>query len=544
MSRRQSAGDLELAAERAGSRNRRWSLADLFFRPKHDRSADAAPLDAQPRHKGTVLMRRRSSPATPAKARPVSAKDRPAPARHKTGPQRRRHKQPQRVYIDLHDSSDVWLRRSVRDKLSLNPVRPRTLFQGVELPRFLKALSGHSDSEHRTSHARKKTRSLKRRPRSRQGTHTPNAVVMPEPVVLDSPHQTVRFSEPASPLVRMPIPTHFTADGVPDTDPGSNLLVDPAPSNRISVASADDDAHAPQVFQVLERRNTRRGHTASQPSDAMSPVLVTIARDGSIVSDLASRQSDDQTRRTPSSDLLRDIPAVQQMPSARQDVNQRTRLLSESPASIGVSTSQGTDSFVTARMFPSARMSEECPAHSPELCAVAEESHSAELFRRRQSDEVSDIAMRTHLVVDQDSDTGSRVFSEWLHAQANEPHSIAQAISQAPEPLHSKPAGSDASVSQMSHQQHYCPLPNSHDAHGRHIGSEQTAIVEELLTRISDLESRFTCMEAVMVSMEDKFFGRSSAPARSLSIRRSGNATSTVGKTPIVRAVPGLAANS
>ncbi|KAJ2123813.1 hypothetical protein IW147_002242 [Coemansia sp. RSA 720] len=543
MSRRQSAGDLELAAVRAGSRNRRWSLADLFFRPKHDQSADTAPLDAQPKHKGPVLMRRRSSPETSAKVRPVPAKDRPAPARHKTGSQRRQPKQPRRVYIDLRDSSDVWLRRSVKDKLSLNPVRPRTLFQGVELPRFLKALSGHSDSEHRTSHARKKTRSLKRRPRSRQGTHTPNVVVMPEPV-LDSPHQTVRFSEPASPLVRMPIPTHFTADGVPDTDPASSLLVDPAPSNRISIASADDDAQTHRVFQVLERRNTRRGHTASQPSDAMSPILVTIARDGSIISDLTSRQSDDQARRTPSSDLLRDIPAAQQMPSTRQGVNQRTRMLSASPASIGVSTSQGTDSFVTAQMFPSARMSEECPARSPELCSVAEESRNAALFRRRQSDEVSDIAMRTHLLVDQDADAGSRVFSEWLHAQANEQHSIAQAISQATEPLHSKLAGSAAHVSQMPHQQHYCPLPNSHDAHGRHIGSEQTAIIEELLTRISDLESQFTCMEAVMVSMEDRFFGRPSAPARSLSIRRSGNTAPTVGKTPIVRAVPGLAANN
>ncbi|KAJ1856104.1 hypothetical protein GGH12_003048 [Coemansia sp. RSA 1822] len=543
MSRRQSAGDLELAAVRAGSRNRRWSLADLFFRPKHDQSADTAPLDAQPKHKGPVLMRRRSSPETSAKVRPVPAKDRPAPARHKTGSQRRQPKQPRRVYIDLRDSSDVWLRRSVKDKLSLNPVRPRTLFQGVELPRFLKALSGHSDSEHRTSHARKKTRSLKRRPRSRQGTHTPNVVVMPEPV-LDSPHQTVRFSEPASPLVRMPIPTHFTADGVPDTDPASSLLVDPAPSNRISIASADDDAQTHRVFQVLERRNTRRGHTASQPSDAMSPILVTIARDGSIISDLTSRQSDDQARRTPSSDLLRDIPAAQQMPSTRQGVNQRTRMLSASPASIGVSTSQGTDSFVTAQMFPSARMSEECPARSPELCSVAEESRNAALFQRRQSDEVSDIAMRTHLLVDQDADAGSRVFSEWLHAQANEPHSIAQAISQATEPLHSKLAGSAAHVSQMPHQQHYCSLPNSHDAHGRHIGSEQKAIIEELLTRISDLESQFTCMEAVMVSMEDRFFGRPSAPARSLSIRRSGNTAPTVGKTPIVRAVPGLAANN
>ncbi|KAJ2818028.1 hypothetical protein IWW50_005961, partial [Coemansia erecta] len=451
---------------------------------------------------------------------------------------------PRRILIDLRDTSDVWQRRTVKDKLSLNSVRPRTLFEGVELPRFLKALSGHADAVPKkprpASKKRTRTRSLKRRPRSHQGPRTPGRIVMPEPAVIESPNPAVQFTDPASPQVQMPMPTHFTADGVPDSQDAGHLQPPPDQSNRVSVASADDEAHPPQVFQVLERRNTNRGHKANQPSDAISPVLVTIARDGSIVSDPASRHSDEQTRRTNSSELPRAAPAAKQTSPVRRHASQRVQSPSASPASVGISTSHGTASFVTARMFPSTRLSEERATTSPALYPVAEESRDvqAEQPARRQSDEVSDIAMRKHLLVDQDAGMGHQAFTEWLDSQATEPHTIAQTISQASPLLHDpKPAEAVNPGIHMPQQQHYHPVPSSRDAHRHYTGSEQAAILEGLLTRMSDLESQFTCMEAILVTMEEKFPGVSAAPARSLSIRRPAKARPAVGRTPIVKAV-------
>ncbi|KAJ2300529.1 hypothetical protein IWW54_006323, partial [Coemansia sp. RSA 2705] len=303
MSRRQSAGDVEPAAARAGSRARRWSLADLFSKPKQPEQAPDDPAP-QAKQRQPVLTRRRSSPEAPV-ARSASGRA-PAPAR------------PRRIHVDLRDTSDVWMRRSIKDKLSLNPVRPRTVFDGVELPGFLKALRRHSSdktADRRSSrkndkkHARH--RSLKRRPRSRRDAPTPAGAAMPEPDIAVSTDPTVRFSEPLSPEqeqraqpVRMPIPTHFTADG-------DSLQALAGQSNRVSVASADDEAQPPKVYQVLGRRNTGRSHKANQPSDAMSPVLVTIGRDGSIISDLASRPSDEQPSRSASVDAPTETVATE-----------------------------------------------------------------------------------------------------------------------------------------------------------------------------------------------------------------------------------------
>ncbi|KAJ2453051.1 hypothetical protein EV183_002480 [Coemansia sp. RSA 2336] len=540
MSRRQSAGDAQPAAVHASRpHSRRWSIGDLFFRPQHSTPVPNDEAQPQLRKKRPTLTRRRSSPETSAHP-PAESR----PQRHEHHPHHRR------IHVDLHDSSDVWMRRSTKDKLSLNPVRPRMLFRGVELPQFLKIFSSHANSDAERSKSpksqkkRARPRSLKRRPRNRHSAaDRPEHVAMPVPQVFESDSQAVRFSEPLSipererrsPPPRMPIPEHFTAQAAAggtheQTDPGDHLQAGHQPSNRVSVASADDENHASRVFQVLERRNTGRNHKANQPSDAASPVLVTITRGGSIVSEPASKHSSEQTQRTEVTKKRRSRHAVDREPSVSTRASKRVYSPSTSPASMGIHSSQGTESFVTAPMFPSTQPSEEPPEHQLPVSGQP---------RRRQSDEVSDIAMRKHLLVGDDMPshiTETQMPADWPHAHdAGQQHSIAQTISQAPQAT-AQPAANPAGVaSALSSQRHYSPPLDAHSANVRSAGSEQTGLLEGLLIRVADLESQFTCMEAVMANIEDKLSGLSVVPSRSLSIRRPTKPTAAAGLTPVVK---------
>ncbi|KAJ2847106.1 hypothetical protein IWW36_004020, partial [Coemansia brasiliensis] len=499
-------------------------------------------MNPQLRQKRPTLTRRRSSPETSAHSR---TEDEARLHEH--------HPHHRRIHVDLHDSSDVWMRRSTKDKLSLNPVRPRMLFRGVELPQFLKIFSSHANSakaerskSHKSKKKRTRPRSLKRRPRNRHSAaDTPEQVAMPEPHVFESSSQAVRFSEPLSipererrsPPPRMPIPAHFTtqvaaADTQGQTGPGDHLQANHQPSNRASVASADDENHTARVFQVLERRNTGRSHKANQPSDAASPVLVTITRGGSIVSEPASKRSNEQTREAEVAKKRRSRHAVDRASSVSTRASRRVYSPSTSPASLGMLSSQGTESFVTAPMFPSAQPSEEPPEHLSEFPVPSQP-------RRRQSDEVSDIAMRKHLLVGDDMPshiTETQMLADWPHAHdAARQHSIAQTISQVPR-ASAQPAANHAVFSTgLPSQRHYSPPLDAHSANVRSTGSEQAGLLEGLLIRVADLESQFTCIEAVMANIEDKLSGLSVVPSRSLSIRRPKKPIAGAGLTPVVK---------
>ncbi|KAJ1845771.1 hypothetical protein LPJ70_002357 [Coemansia sp. RSA 2708] len=91
----------------------------------------------------------------------------------------------------------------------------------------------------------------------------------------------------------------------------------------------------------------------------------------------------------------------------------------------------------------------------------------------------------------------------------------------------------------MPQQRHFHPPPDSRSSQARYLGSEQSALLEGLLARVSALESQFTCMEAVMVNIEDKLSGTPSSPSRSLSIRRPGKARTAMGKTAVVKEIGG-----
>ncbi|KAJ2161306.1 hypothetical protein GGF46_001567 [Coemansia sp. RSA 552] len=453
---------------------------------------------------------------------------------------RPREPRAQRIHVDLRDSSDTWKRRSIREKLSLNPIRPRAIFQGAELPHFLRALCGDQQKSAAQPEARGKTstrsqqRTLKRRvPNKKPKEHRLAEVTVPLPEAqVATGAQTVRFSQLDAPQqpgeaavhVHMPIPTHFTADGRPVVSAGRSLPVsravsspgDIGRSNRVSMASVEEENPAPQVFQVLGRRNTCRSHRANKSSNAISPVLVTIARDGSIVSDHLSRPSDDRAQSRDAEDSQANRPLA-------------TPPLQASPVLLGICTSHGGDSFVTAQ--------------TGSVPGPAAGTDGQTGLERRLSDEVSDIAMRSHLHVgDTDSfPAADRTLADWLQAQAiGQPlgkthhQTIAQAISGGLAlRAHLEPAAhtthGELSGKHLAQQRSHGPAGNAHGPNEHVTGSDQASSdLAGLLSRVSDLESQFTCMEAIMAGIEDRLSGALPPPSKQLSIRRPRKGTPVV----------------
>ncbi|KAJ2801679.1 hypothetical protein H4R20_003582 [Coemansia guatemalensis] len=658
---------------RAGSHTKRWSLADLFIKPKptshdprrshstkskhgshgskpkhsshsskpkhsshddnrkrssHSSKSKRSSRDGKPKHSSHGSKPKHSShskeakavrSATTASASPKehSRKKRPTLVRRRTSPDtstrkaggesaavtpdrpkghshRRRSSlpQPDQIHVDVRDSSDAWTRMPTKSKPSRSSDRSHSLFQGVSMPHFLGVLCGQEKPSKPPSKPQKRKKARSRHS-SKHRTHRKDsvadkadkaAVQMPMPeapanVGADtSGSQTVHFSHPPDSLaqdsnaVRMPTPVHFVGDGMPyaptATDPGnpqdssgdpSQAYASTSRRNRVSTASGDEDGQ-PQVFQVLGRRNTQRSRHTAKTSDAISPVLVTIARDGSIVSDLASRQSEDQSGRTPqtNSEMSGSASATGQ---AVTRLGTRKLTPSTSPAAADVSASIGTGSFVTAQMPPSAR-----PSEGP--------------FKqvRRQSDEVSDIDMRRHLLIGDDQTSAGdpqsprrvsesqlgedRALDEWLHGQATDHlrqscqprhQSIAQTILQGPAlpertipptnaPVADSPAapsgrGKPLSGEESPRQMLYFPSTELQSRLSRAADNKEAGVFEQLLARVTDLESQFTCMEAVMVSIEEKLTRITSSPSQSLSIRRPSKPRSSAGMTPELRGV-------
>ncbi|PIA14929.1 hypothetical protein COEREDRAFT_88253 [Coemansia reversa NRRL 1564] len=540
--------------------------------------------------KCSTLVRRRSSPDTSARndngGNTVVTLDSLQPQSHRRRPS---VPQPHQINVDLRNSSDMRSRVPTKDNNSLSPVRSRSLLQGVDMSHLLDMLCGQEkpSKSHSRTHKKEKAHSHRRsKNRTHQKDHVANKTDKPAVKMSDSEapdnggadsscSQTVCFSRPPNSLaqcsnaIHMPTPIHFASEDMPyaltvgNSGNLQNISGDPYQAddttrhNRISTASGDEDGQ-PQVFQVLGRRNTQRSRHTAKTSDAISPMLVTIARDGSIVSDLASRPSEDQVGLPPqvSTKAFASTSATDQM---KPHASSRKLLPSSSPAAVDISANIGTGSFVAAQMVPNT-----WPFEEP--------------FKRtrRQSDEVSEIDMRKHLLVGDDQASAGdpqsprivsknhsiadQALAEWLHGQTTDHprqsyqpqnQSIAQAIIQGPAlPERSIPttnasaADSSAAVSgseknlstrQSPQQMLYFPPTKLQDRLVRAADNEQAGIFEQLLARVVELESQFTCMEAVMVSIEEKLTRITSSPSQSLSIRRPSKPRPSTGITPELR---------
>ncbi|KAJ1735648.1 hypothetical protein LPJ61_000443 [Coemansia biformis] len=313
----------------------------------------------------------------------------------------------------------------------------------------------------------------------------------------------------------------------------------PGQSNRASVASGDEDQHSSQLFRVLGRTSSCRSREAGKAGDAMAPVLVTIARNGSVVGERTARPSDGLDRcPLLASSGPRDGPrgAAQAPPAAAYEgLRQGTHAMS--PASAGISPSVGTSSFVTARMFPSTRFSEERATSTPMLDSVVEErgglaaeARARELaFSRRQSDEVSDIAMRKHLHIgDEQAGPG--------HMHASPTGASQAAADQADlEWLRTQAAGQ--SNHEILAQRYTISQAIRQAASLRTAGPEHAGGVDDLLGRVSGLESQLTCMQAVMLSIEERLSGLSPTSHLSPSIVWPSRVGHAPGKSPVVGVV-------
>ncbi|KAJ2618011.1 hypothetical protein H4S08_000091 [Coemansia sp. RSA 1365] len=643
MARRQETGGGVSQELRTESRTKRWSLADLFVKSKHSSYESHSPHsgkskhgshNSKPRHsshsgkpkqsshksnlkhtshskkpkatrsstnvnatpkehskkKRPTLVRRRTSPDTSARkangGNAVETLDRRQPQSH-----RRRPSVPQshQINVDLRNSSDMHTRAPTKDKLSLSPVRSRSLLQGVDMPHLFDILCGQEkpSKKHSRTHKKEKSRSYHRsKHRTHQKDHAAKKANKPAVKLTDSEtpdnagadvscSQTARFSHSPNSLAqssnafRMPMPVHFgsedmsyahtdvTSGNLQDNSGDPYQVKDTTRHNRISTASGDEDGQ-PQVFQVLGRRNTQRSRHIAKTSDAVSPVLVTIARDGSIVSDLTSRPSEEQAGLPPKVSMEAFVSAST-TDQIKPHVCSRKLSPMTSSAAADISASIGTGSFDTAQIVPNTWPSEE-PFKGT----------------RRQSDEVSEIDMRKHLlfgddqasagdhqssgVVSKNRSVTDQTFAEWLHNQTTDHsrqnyhprnQSIAQAIIQGPAlpertipntntsaaDLSAAASGREKTlpVKQFSPQMPYFAPSELQGRLVRAADNEQAGIFEQLLARVVELESQFTCMEAVMVSIEEKLTRITSSPSQSLSIRRPSKPRPSTGITPELR---------
>ncbi|KAJ1899313.1 hypothetical protein LPJ66_002185 [Kickxella alabastrina] len=329
------------------------------------------------------------------------------------------------------------------------------------------------------------------------------------------------------------------------------------------------------MYSVLDQ-NIPPGESRACAFDnkRVSPVSVAIARDASNVSRLTSHP-------------CADIPANCNSSHQSDDPKMAAPPEHSPPPISTVSTSPGcTESFTTARLF-SGTMSPEplMPRHN-----------LAEIFDGGHPDEVSDIAMRNHLadardsneetadtddinIFTSDNETQSnypssddnsivdRAFHEWLQAQAAindhpEAHSPFTTISQTASQLSATPPSrtmptyvpgwaympplyGGLSGSQQSHYSSSM-MPAAANipppSFSRAVGSDQLGVLEDLISRVSDLESRFMCVEAIMGSFGDKLdVLMASARADDDHSMSIGNACAagvlSSGKTPVVKRV-------
>ncbi|KAJ2229281.1 hypothetical protein IWW45_006262 [Coemansia sp. RSA 485] len=622
--------------------------------------------------------RRSSSPATFFAARklsrqapPAGPSEPPAVARIPESDRCRVSRpSPRRIHIDLRDTSDVWQRRSVKEKMSLGSIRPSSFLRGVDPPWFMRALFDHSNDKSKSkknkskSKSRSKDSATDRSARHKHRHHSnkrsdknskpqispPIPMPMPAAFATDSSaatsgsrEPTVQFLQPMDDSAHvketpMPMPTHTS---VPRRMVLEEIARAPASAvlqlgqvrqisskggsskhnSHTSMASADDDNQQLRIYKVLGRKPAVRNlHSRVNSDKQISPVLVTIARDGSVISDLASRPSEELPAgfatssyskasrqsspvRAPLSTASR-LPA-QSQPEHQPLISNGLRIVG-SPGQSSMSTAEvattnsagGAESFATAKLFTGTLSPKPVFQHDddkPNLRSNADVNSI--VGDNDRLDEVSDIAMRNHLedtsFADDDQEektendgdaafhrkrvlaepsgesltAADKAFSEWLKAQAavndrpdgqQTPLSIAQTVARMPFPMpprHYTAPDTSAQThlpfcaSAQTQQRHYSPsmltaagVPPP--SFSRAVGSDQVGLLEGMMSRVSDLESRFTCIEAMMSSFNDKLdILLSTSKASRTSITHSlsiGNASESdksiaaAGKTPAV----------
>ncbi|KAJ2881511.1 hypothetical protein H4R27_004039 [Coemansia aciculifera] len=638
------------------------------------------------RRGNTLVRRRRSNPATasnpvtvattrktevPRETRVSAVKQphKPQPVKARRHSHNQEHHEP--APTDTRDTSDVWIRRTIKDRLSLSSVNPRLLLSGIKPPHLLQVLTGHVKPKeeprpppppppaqskrphrhrhHEHRHRHRSTGEAHKRPvppipmptpavanadagaevREHRHRHRTTGGAQKRPVppipvrksVVADAGASARVHEQQEPLLSatpllepiaysMPTPTHIIIPSEimqqtsQDADlqlcevspvelpqQGTNPVHDGQASlvatravplvyadrkHRLSTASGDDDSHIVRVYKVLGRVNSTLD---SGTNVAQSPMLVTVSRNGSITSEvsLMPRRSEENGSSIFQSAAASVLPSLRSPPISsliskqRTNDGSRTRSPGQQTASTGGATSQGEESYTTARLYTGTMSPKDFMAKSqPDSGAMADKSMGADNTRTRRDSDVSDIAMRNHLVIGDDHAnlersrpssihsgyelpaTANRTFSEWLRTQTGADKitsenqvpdtsaTIAQTVARSPSAGPAAHSSSDSSPHvpgqfPQSYQRHYYPQVTraSYTA-----PNEESQALNLLQARVSDLETRFTCMEALLASVEDELSELAVTPRTLSRLRRAVSATRLpAGMRPVVGAV-------
>ncbi|KAJ2475419.1 hypothetical protein EV174_005284, partial [Coemansia sp. RSA 2320] len=542
--------------------------------------------------------------------------------------------------MEQQNISDVWVRRTFKDRLSLNSISPRMLFQGFKPPQFLQLLAGHKQPKSsarpaslapssKSKHSRRhRHRHRHRHHSSSKGVAVAAAAVssrrksvqqmaMPVPMVLNT-KSVISEQEPnmAMPVFiqplpgttlqptheldnfrfSMPTPTHaiISSEAMDQLQHGGTDLqlceldVDKLqqasdsarirgqivasravpPTNadrkhRLSTASGDDDSHPGQVFRVLGRMNSGVDMGANAPQ---SPVLVTVARNGSITSErsLLPRPADSSSMsavQSATSDKVATQRSPHNAPSISRHLTRESmgvRSLEQLTASTDTpSASLGAETFTTAQLFASPTSSRQRAAEQmSDFSANAdEEPDNDDILRPRsytkRGSDVSDIAMRKHLFFGDDPiENAAQPGGPEDRQQNNTMAPIAQTVARSrnsgvvPAAANTGRDSSDPAPDMplsQSYQRHYYP-PASRGtmptAFNELSGADQALAFNMLQARVSGLETRFTCMEAILASIEDELANIAMVPESLGSLRRMVGASRLPANIrPVIRSV-------
>ncbi|KAJ2885782.1 hypothetical protein IWW38_005290, partial [Coemansia aciculifera] len=299
-------------------------------RPATPPPDDKAQASERPVRRGNTLIRRRWSNDPRETPAPVVKPQQPA--KEEQPPPRRQHRSRRHSNESSHapklapDTSDVWIRRTIKDRLSLSSVNPRLLLSGIKPPHIFQMLAGHvkeekappppppppprrkrSPHKHKHRHRNRSPggtpiRSTPRTPPADAGAktreHEQVAYAMPTPTHIIIPNEVLQQSDhQGADLQLYEIDPTQQQQQQQGSDPVPQGLCSIVASraiplacidrkHRLSTASGDDDSSGSNVVRVLKVLGRMNSSTDISANVAQSsPMLVTVARNGSITSE-------------------------------------------------------------------------------------------------------------------------------------------------------------------------------------------------------------------------------------------------------------------
>ncbi|KAJ1964653.1 hypothetical protein GGI12_001287 [Dipsacomyces acuminosporus] len=555
-------------------------------------NTEAVPPEQRLRRKSRAPdKKKRGSEAAAQKPRPVQQKA------HTSNTSK--HRQAAKYTVLCNGAPEVWGRASTRQKLSLDSIRPSRVFEAIYGP-----------STHKKKHSSKPSQKTTKLVRNKDSHHKPSQtarIIVPrESVALPAPTDTSKASGPDnfSGSGNWNLQPELKEDTKQSQDPAiictlsypqvpkvhlpqggtnaelaraavrSSLVLSEFGQERrsdlhahsISSDTSEEESRL-RVYRVIGRAATNNLNLSIDNPDAQSPVMVTVAQDGGIVSGnksgsalqhLANTSDATHSRKSPTSP----VQSPPLLPAVGLDI---VRSRSDGSTSLN---SQGAQSFTTAKLFMGITFPEPPSWPLPPLPGRHQQQQDSDqapepILIKKARSEVSDIDVRRHLsisskavsaegsqeaqdhvsseeplpllsskepnertsVASDNSSVADILFTEWIsnvqpQSQLKSPPplddrtlaSIAQTLAAQPHlPAKHSAGKSRANVKDASSEEYpqrgflatrRRSIPHTFTPYDGSHGKHET--IEDLMSRVSDLETRFTCVEAILTELQDE----------------------------------------